>query len=109
MGRRLSRTASVAVNIREEFIPPWWSPSFILAGQHLPKLSHSLEQMTGQSLASWRAGEGPPETEGQLRFSLAKKARQGWKLDSSRSSAGFVLYMNRSHYRDFSAPCKDPL
>lgn len=74
VGRQLSCTASVAVNIGEEFILPWWSPSFILAGQHLPKSSHSLEQM---SLASWRAGEGPPDTEGQLRFSLDRKARPG--------------------------------
>lgn len=85
MGRRLSWTASAVVNMGEEFIPPYRSPSFILGGQHLPKSSHIVEQMTGQSLISWRASKGAPETEGQLRFSLTGKVKAA-KAGSSSSS-----------------------
>lgn len=56
--------------------------------------------MTGHSLEAWRAGKGAkgreaPETEGRLRFPVGQEGErcQHWKLNSRRSSAGFVVWI----------------
>lgn len=100
VGRRLSWTASVVVNMGE-FIPPCRSPSFILAGQQLPKSSHTVwNRRLGRAWRLGGAGEGGKgeESSGDRRPVKVPVGQDGegcqdWRLNSRGASAGFVLWI----------------
>lgn len=65
--------------------------------------SYGLEQMTGQSLVSLGIGKGAPETGGQLKILLARRAKAAragsWSAVAGRS---FILRSNRSHRKIYT-------
>lgn len=97
--------------MEEEFIPLCQSPSFILAGQRLPKSSHVLEQMIGQKPNAWSAGKrgavggGAPETEGPVKVLVGREVLEAEKQQIVRRLCS--VHKKQPLYFFFCfAPCK---